>query len=90
MPKIKIKNPDDGSTEFACEPDKISSNSASLTSDKVVPVAGTCYFDCEEGVSGTSPDKVTINFRLSQAGTVSRPEEEATVNFQTTVTLRNY
>lgn len=88
MLKIKIENPDGAETEFACEADKISSNSASLTSDKVVPSG--CSFDCEAGEAGVKPDKVTIDFSLSQAGTDVRVEEEAMLDFHTTVILRNY
>ena len=88
MTSITIKNPDNEETIFACEADKISSNSASLTSDQVVPVA--CRFDCLIGQEDVMPDQVTIGFSLEQAGTGVRQEEKATVNFETTVTLRNY
>jgi len=90
MSSIKILSADGEETEFACEADKISSNSASLTSSKVKPVSGTCDFDCYEGEEGVSPDEVIIKFDLTQAETAARLEEQATVSFQTSVTLRNY
>jgi prepilin-type N-terminal cleavage/methylation domain-containing protein len=92
MSSLSIKNPDNGETTFACEADndKISSSAARLTSENVSLVAGSCWFDCLSGESGVTPDTVTINFSLQQAAQAVRPEETARVNFQTTVTLRNY
>lgn len=88
MNKIKIINPDGDWTEFSCEGDTISSNSASLISNQVKVANGNCSFDCQRaGIF--EPDVVTINFTLSQAQTGVRPEEEASVVFKTTVVLRN-
>lgn len=93
---IEIRDPDDYPTIFSCEDSDgdgfydIASNSASLTSDKVEVVDCASVFNVVEGEAGIRPDAVTINFTLKQAGTVARPEEEASVNFKTTVTLRNY
>ena len=88
MSKIEIENPDGGETEFSCEEDKISSNSASLISNQVKVANGNCSFDCQR-TSVFEPDVVTINFTLSQAQTDVRPEEEVSIVFKTTVVLRN-
>lgn len=81
---IRIENPDRDNTTFSCSGGRIASNSANLTSDKVA-VTG-CNFSC----AGTIPEVVTISFTLSQSGTTTRPEEEAMIDFRTTVSLRTY
>lgn len=93
MKKIKIKNPDKGETEFACLEvgtvnGRIASNSAQITSDEVK--VDNCSFDCSS--SGQFyPETVTISFTLSQnIGAAPRPEEEASMDFKTTVSIRNY
>ncbi|HUS59770.1 MAG TPA: type II secretion system protein [Nevskiaceae bacterium] len=98
MSKLKITNPDDGITTFHCcgSPLMIASKSGSLTCEQArltsnkVQVSSSCndFISCTQAVGG--PPVVTINFTLQQAGTAARPEEEALVNFQTAVTLRNY
>jgi len=88
MSKLKISNPDGRETEFSCEGDTISSNSASLISNQVKVANGNCSFNCQR-TSIFEPDVVTINFTLSQAQTGVRPEEEASIVFKTTVVLRN-
>ena len=60
---------------------------ARLTSSEVQLVSSS--FTCMPG-DGTKPDGVDINFSLAKAGTGTRPEEGAVVNFQTSVFLRNY
>ncbi|OGV89699.1 hypothetical protein A2Z41_02475 [Microgenomates group bacterium RBG_19FT_COMBO_39_10] len=87
MTKIKIKNPDGGSTEFSCGDDKISSNSADLISDEIIV---DCSFDCQRQEDGSfKPDVVTIDFILSSGGPSARPEELALISFKTTISLRN-
>jgi len=82
---VLITNPDRDTTNFFCEGTKIASKSGVyLTSDKVA--ATGCNFSC----AGTTPEVVTISFTLSQSGTTTRPEEEATIDFRTTVSLRTY
>lgn len=54
-----------------------------------------CRFDCSQGEAEGSttvgnPVRVGIDFKLKQSGTTTRVEEEAVLNFETTVTLRNY
>jgi prepilin-type N-terminal cleavage/methylation domain-containing protein len=102
MKKIKLKRIDGTTVEFACSGEgtangQIASNSARLTSDEVK--VDSCSFDCScptaypnctgEGAK-FYPKTVTIKFTLSQFGATVRPEEQATLNFQTTITTRNY
>jgi len=90
---LTIKNQDNNQTTFACEAVKIASNSAAnsaaLTSAKV-RVSSDCanFFTCTK--DGSSPPLVEIKFSLSQAGSPTRPEEQASVDFRTTVSLRTY
>ena len=96
MTKLVIKNPDDGETEFICwlgdptggEDNMIASNSSSLTSRRVKLDA--CRFDCYPGQEGLNPDRVEINFTLSQLGEASRPEEKTDLDFSTEISLRNF
>jgi len=55
-----------------------------------VAVSSFCnsFIACTQ--SGSKPPIVVIDFSLSQAGSSTRPEEQASVDFQTTVSLRNY
>jgi len=87
MSKIKILNPDGGETEFSCEGDAISSNSATLISSQVKVANGNCSFNCQR-TNIFEPDVVTINFTL-QAQEDVRPEEKVSIVFKTTVVLRN-
>jgi len=93
---ITIVGPDDQETIFSCGDSNgdglndLASNSASLISDRVKVEDCGSVFSVVPGESGISPAKVTIEFSLSQAEVDVRPEERATVNFRTTVTLRNY
>lgn len=85
MDEITIVNPDGKSTVFSCIDNPISSNSAKLISDQVI--VDDCLFDCQDG-GYFDPDVVTIDFTLS-TGDPTQPEEYTTVNFKTTVVLRN-
>jgi len=89
---ITIKNPDGGETTFSCEgdPPTIASNGASLLSNEVKVSDCDNIFEVTVGQAGVKPAVVKINFNLTQAKATNRPEEQAEVNFQTTVTLRNY
>lgn len=98
---IKIQNPDEDWTDFLCcgSPSLIASESggltcsdsgienARLTSSNVQVSCGT-FISCTQATGG--PPVITINFTLSQLGSPPRPEEQARVDFGTTVTLRNY
>lgn len=95
---LEIDNPDGGTTtRFSCEDldadnnFEIASNSSRLISSEV-KVYPDCagVFNVIKGEAGASPDVVVISFELTQANASLRPEEQSTVNFKTTVTLRNY
>lgn len=93
MKTIKIKNPDKEETTFDLSGPRIASISALgagyLTSNKVkIDTTKPYQFDCIS--SSDSLPVVTIRFTLTQAGTAVRPEEEASVDFKTTVSLRTY
>ena len=95
MKKIKVKKLDGTELEFVCPEEeeagttnsRIASNSAHLTSSEVK--VDSCSFDCESK-GQFYPKTVTINFTLSQSAVTSRPEEQASVNFTTTVSVRNF
>lgn len=99
---IKIKNPDGGETNFLfcgdpnyliasesgtleCDDEEIAR--ARIISDEVSLLNGA--FTCTAG-DEFQPYVVGINFNLTQAEIATRPEEEALVEFKTTVTARNY
>jgi len=95
---IMIKNPDEGITTFECtgsgDDTHLASSSAIATVTRLTTNKVKVWSDCGQFVrctqSGFSPPVVEIKFSLSQPGSPARPEEQATVDFQTTVSLRNY
>lgn len=89
---VTITNPDKNSTTFSCggNPPSLASNSASLISNKLQVTNCQNVFDLTPGVPGKKPPVVTINFELTQVGNNLRPEDQIKINFQTTVSLRNY
>lgn len=97
MGSLEIENPDGQTTtfEFCGGPDNLVASKSGvmncsdgrLTNNKVRLVSGT--FNCDPG-DKLKPAVVVVDFILSQTGSPSRPEEQATINFRTTVTLRNY
>lgn len=90
MKKIKVKRLDGTEVEFSCEETDnsfIASNSAALTSSEVK--LNSCYFDCTTQ-GDFYQQNVVIRFTLSQAAAAVRVEEQASVDFRTTVTLRNF
>lgn len=100
---ITILNPDGKTTTFNCcgaspnfliasESGGLSCENARLTSSEV-KVNNCSIFTVTSGEPGVRPAVVKINFNLSQvsqAEVTPRPEEQASVSFQTTVSLRNY
>ena len=89
MSSIEILNPDGRLTEFSCDKDTISSNSAAIISRQVKVKSDSCSFNCQEG-GPLQPDVVTIGFTLTQAdGATGRPEEQVSIDFKTTISLRN-
>ena len=100
MASIKVKRFDGSEITFSCDLAQgliASSSGQRLTSSEVK--VDSCSFDCgcptaypnctSEGTK-FYPKTVTIKFTLSQVGATVRPEEEAIINFQTTVSTRNY
>lgn len=92
---ITIVNLDGGKTTFACGDsdgngiNDIASNEASLINDQVAVENCDNVFSVNPGELGIQPDEVAIDFTLTQAGE-GRGEEKASIDFKTTVTLRNY
>jgi len=88
MTKIKIMDSNKEETEFAFIDNYIASNSSRMTSDQVKVTSGT--FDCSS-VGDFNPKTIVINFTLDQNVSLApRVEEEASINFKTTIETRNY
>lgn len=89
---VVIVNPDDSSTTFGCSGGEITLDGESLISEEVKVEDGDCpsVFTVTAGVAGARPVVVVIDFTLQQAGADIRPEAQATIDFGTTVSLRNY
>ncbi len=97
MTKFKIVNLDQQETEFEFVDmdgdlsngyDYVASNASRLTSDEVKITNPT--FDCTKD-SDFIPSSITIKFTVSQNTVATpRPEEDASVDFQTTIVTRNY
>ena len=86
---LQITNPGNPSTTttFSLSGNQIASTGGMLTNTKVR--ANDLFFTCTR-TSG-KPDLIMISFTLTQANvSATRPEEKASINFQTTVSLRNY
>ncbi len=74
-------------TTFSLSGNQIASTGGMLTNAKVR--ANNLFFTCTK--TAGKPDLIMISFTLTQANTsATRPEEKASINFQTTVSLRNY
>jgi hypothetical protein len=98
---LTIVNPDGGITTFNCcgsspnfliasQSGSLSCAAARLTGEAVKVNNCAGFFAVTSGEPSVRPDKVTIKFTLSQTAVASRPENQAAVDFQTTVVLRNY
>lgn len=87
---IKINSFDNMQTIFFCNtssnPPTISSNSASLTNTNETTLT-QCYFTCSRNI--TLPPTIGMSFTLSQKATNAPFEKRETINFQTSVILRN-
>lgn len=89
---IVITNPDNYQTTFACPSPpnvRIASNSSYLTSDKVA-VSG-CSFTCFKPTSSSAMVKITFSIHQPppSAGVTLRPEEKISINYETSVVVRN-
>lgn len=87
---LTITNPDGRTTIFSCSNSQIASNGSSLMANDVKVADCANFFTVTSGEEGVRPDRVQIKFTLSQSATGDRPEDWASVDFQTTVGLRNY
>lgn len=65
-----------------------SNNTSLLDTTKVSLVTGSCSFTCTQ-TSNSQPPTIKIKFRLSQSGTSTFTESTASVDFETSITLRN-
>lgn len=89
---IRIVSFDNQQTTFSCDsnPATISSRSAttnaSLMNTNEVNMS-SCYFTCSRNI--TVPPTIGINFTLSQKTANAPFEKKETINFQTSVILRN-
>jgi prepilin-type N-terminal cleavage/methylation domain-containing protein len=88
---LTLTNPDQEITTFSFAQDgslwRLASNSAYLTNTNVsVDTDKPYYFGCTFG----PPARVEIVFTLKSSGASSRPEEQAFLDFKTTVLSRNY
>jgi len=97
--EINILNQDGYNTRLYCDvsASQIASESSgfpgptltqSLTSEKVA--VSSCVFRIVCPTPPLSPKYVFINYTISQVGTGLPPDQTATVNYQSTVSLRNY
>ncbi|MFC1790543.1 PilW family protein [Patescibacteria group bacterium] len=99
MDSLTIVNYDEGVTTLECVNEglivpeldsyiaSVSAISQRLTSPKVK--LDSCSFSCVSG-GVEEPDQVRITYTLSQEDIASRVEEQASVDFESLVTLRNY
>jgi prepilin-type N-terminal cleavage/methylation domain-containing protein len=94
---VTIENPDHNLTTFrfcgnpdnliASQSGSLTCSQARLTSDQTVLESGA--FTCSPPATELTPYVVGISFTLRQAGTSTRVEDLAAIDFQTTVSLRN-
>jgi prepilin-type N-terminal cleavage/methylation domain-containing protein len=87
--KLTIINPNGESSTFelkgSASPYQIASNSSALTSDKVS--VSNFNISCQQIAARDT--QVKIGFTLEQAGEVHTNYEKASLNFETTVSMRN-
>jgi len=87
---IKITSFDGGQTIFSCNGTTIASNGASMidTAPETGVMVSSCSFTCSQDSYGLLPT-IGINFTLKQNVSSSFAEKQATLPFQTSVTIRN-
>lgn len=79
---------DNQQTTFACGGNTISSNSASFLNTNIVKTTA-CSFTCSQATIA-DPPVITVQFTLSPVSSGSFSETQASIPFQSSVTLRNY
>ncbi len=84
---IKITSFDGGQTIFSCNGSTIASNGASLVDTATVSLV-SCTFSCIQDNFGQAPT-IGISFTLSQNTGSAFAEKQATIPFNTSITIRN-
>ena len=91
---LKVTSFEDVETKFTCV-DKVTSSPSGLISFTAGPlvdtdkiVVDTCYFTCSQTSSSDFPT-IGISFSLSQKDLDSLVENKASVNFNTSIVMRN-
>lgn len=84
---IKIKSFDSGQTVFSCTNGTIASNGASMINSSDFAI-GTCSFTCSQ-TNSFSPRILDIKFTLNKSNGGGFVENNTTIPFETSVTLRN-
>ena len=84
---VKITSFDGGQTIFSCNSLTIASNGASMIDTSTVSLV-LCSFTCTQNNFGQAPT-IGINLTLKQSTLSSFAEKQATIPFQTSVTIRN-
>ncbi len=88
LSQITIDSEDGGITTFACTGTSIASNTANLIDINTVAVA-QCSFACSQ-VNINTPPIIDIMFTLKQKGAAQLYENQSTIPFNTSVSLRNF
>jgi prepilin-type N-terminal cleavage/methylation domain-containing protein len=89
--QVRITAFDGGQTIFKCDTtaNVLSSNSANLINP--LDTSAVCSFTCSQNDASTSPS-ISVDLvlkKLTPAGIVLLPESQTTIDFQTSITLRN-
>lgn len=84
---IKITNFDGGTTVFSCSGNSIASNGADLINTANLSVGSCSIFCSQDSISGSPV--INIKFTLSKGTSGLFSENQTTVPFDTSVTLRN-
>lgn len=84
---IRVSSFDGGQTVFSCENSSIASNGASLINTTNLNVTD-CSFVCHQNSISESPT-IDINFTLSKQNSGFFSENQTTIPFSTSVTVRN-
>lgn len=88
---VKITSFDDNQTTFGCYTEKLASISSTLGEVPLVSAStsANCYFFCSQDSYSTSPT-IQFNLVLSTKNGGPLPENNTSIPFKTSVTLRNY
>lgn len=97
--QITVQNPDGFNTVFDCTGSNISSISGSENADPTPTGApltnsrvkvSSCTFRVVCPTPPINPKYVYIEYTVSQAGVGTGPKDTSSLNYQTTISLRNY